>query len=697
MANTNVYPFGTGGQLPSSIGIINDLTTGGADKALSAQQGVVLNERIGENGTPIDLSEATELNGAVDTTYRWYTADGKSIVLPVSGYKHITIKTSTFTGGDLCRGFLTDSAFSQPSNGANVASSVIGDVFALGSDSSTIIPIPSGILYLVIRTKTGNSVSLINSILDDTKTGLYKEIAEQTEVEIVDGGKDVTSDFSFSSGQSYGSVGGQVSIDSSTRYSYTIVSSDHDGYSVKSQVPLNVSSPSSLIQYVDSNGLITRLLGTGLSPNAIFEHTFEFQEGEVSAYISGATGAVHIFNPINSVSYVPVVSVVEELSKRIDDISDGGDGTIKTQIDITPYIGGVLATAMNFIVRYGDDGGVEKLYFSRDLGKTWTSITNTIGSIVHAHIFTDGTIMLCSRSKVYWTKDFSTLTESSVYDENGDPFVGTDSFNAQFIETQDNSPINAQIDDGVEMHVWGDYVLSGTCRIWYTRDYGHTIKCAAKANGNGWEMEDGTIVNIRHIHRIKYRKEDGKWYINAGDSGNECVFVTGEYDVANDTWTWRLLAQGQNYKFGGFLFSKQGDCIYALSDYTQNQSSNGLFEVAIPNIGDISMWNKVFSFDHCNSKLITDFDGNKVVIPDVDVTNYFFVANKNNQFVKVAFSGVTAFLGSIIGPNYNGDYYCTLMTAWNNTTCLNPSLGSVNLTQMVRDLGIGSFMRNIPM
>ena len=42
MANQTVYPYGTNGELPSSIGIINDLVTGGADKALAAQQGVVI-------------------------------------------------------------------------------------------------------------------------------------------------------------------------------------------------------------------------------------------------------------------------------------------------------------------------------------------------------------------------------------------------------------------------------------------------------------------------------------------------------------------------------------------------------------------------------------------------------------------------------------------------------------------------------
>ena len=46
MANHTIYPYGTGGQLPSSIGIIDDLETGGSDKALSAEQGLVLKEAI---------------------------------------------------------------------------------------------------------------------------------------------------------------------------------------------------------------------------------------------------------------------------------------------------------------------------------------------------------------------------------------------------------------------------------------------------------------------------------------------------------------------------------------------------------------------------------------------------------------------------------------------------------------------------
>ena len=44
--NTTVYPFGINGDLPSSIGIVDDVYTGGSDKALSAQQGKILKEEI---------------------------------------------------------------------------------------------------------------------------------------------------------------------------------------------------------------------------------------------------------------------------------------------------------------------------------------------------------------------------------------------------------------------------------------------------------------------------------------------------------------------------------------------------------------------------------------------------------------------------------------------------------------------------
>lgn len=52
MANQTIYPYGTGGSLPASVGIINDLITGGSDKALSAEMGKYLGNLVGENSIP---------------------------------------------------------------------------------------------------------------------------------------------------------------------------------------------------------------------------------------------------------------------------------------------------------------------------------------------------------------------------------------------------------------------------------------------------------------------------------------------------------------------------------------------------------------------------------------------------------------------------------------------------------------------
>lgn len=62
MANTTVYPYGTGGSLPSSIGIINDRKTGGADKAWSAEQGKLACQDIDKNTEDLFSMFSTDIN-----------------------------------------------------------------------------------------------------------------------------------------------------------------------------------------------------------------------------------------------------------------------------------------------------------------------------------------------------------------------------------------------------------------------------------------------------------------------------------------------------------------------------------------------------------------------------------------------------------------------------------------------------------
>lgn len=70
MANRTVYPYGTDGQLPSSIGIVNDLVTGGVNKALSAQMGVTL------NGMVQDLADSMLLETANVEEEGFFFVDG---------------------------------------------------------------------------------------------------------------------------------------------------------------------------------------------------------------------------------------------------------------------------------------------------------------------------------------------------------------------------------------------------------------------------------------------------------------------------------------------------------------------------------------------------------------------------------------------------------------------------------------------
>lgn len=92
MANQTVYPYGTGGQLPSSIGIINDLTTGGADKALSAEMGKEIgNILVGESGEVI--SNWGEWTYSPNTPYRAFTIAARKTV--EGGI--ITVKLSSYS------------------------------------------------------------------------------------------------------------------------------------------------------------------------------------------------------------------------------------------------------------------------------------------------------------------------------------------------------------------------------------------------------------------------------------------------------------------------------------------------------------------------------------------------------------------------------------------------------------------------
>lgn len=71
MANITIYPFGLEGELPASVGVVDDLFTGGADKALSAEMGKLIGNELYRDGNVVqvlNMSQGTMLPV-------WFSAD----------------------------------------------------------------------------------------------------------------------------------------------------------------------------------------------------------------------------------------------------------------------------------------------------------------------------------------------------------------------------------------------------------------------------------------------------------------------------------------------------------------------------------------------------------------------------------------------------------------------------------------------
>lgn len=152
MANQTVYPYGTGGQLPASIGIVNDYVTGGADKALSAEMGKVFGEQLFNIFENEDLSSLPVNNYSLRNT-DWYSA-GKHIAPSVTPGDTIRLTAQGLNGyGGGLYAFMT-SAYTPPTNTSTVPPYVSGGRQWL-ANGSIILVVPEGAAYLCLCTKDG--------------------------------------------------------------------------------------------------------------------------------------------------------------------------------------------------------------------------------------------------------------------------------------------------------------------------------------------------------------------------------------------------------------------------------------------------------------------------------------------------------------------------------------------------------------
>lgn len=348
----------------------------------------------------------------------------------------------------------------------------------------------------------------------------------------------------------------------------------------------------------------------------------------------------------------------------------------------------VFATSMNYILKLENVGGVEKIATSEDLGKTWKYANNIIGDITAYHFFSDGTIMLCSPTKVFWSTNYTQWNKSTVYDHDGSVFVPT---GRHFFAMQTGDKLDFV--GNKEIHSWGDYVASGEARIWYTVDNGRTIKCSIKF---GVTPLGGVVRNIRHTHRVYYHAKTNYWYLTTGDGGSECMIIRGRYEPSADTWDWQILASGIEYKFGNIMID-DNNIAYIITDYTDPSliDKKGVYRVHASNLGAISQYRIIYKCDPLEwgaiapLSLLMDNNGNKVLLPDYLGGGFIWVARDGLNFKRVNVPG-GILMACTIGENYNGDVYCV---AYDGGSNLRLSGGSYNLTRILRENGITDFMR----
>lgn len=226
-------------------------------------------------------------------------------------------------------------------------------------------------------------------------------------------------------------------------------------------------------------------------------------------------------------------------------------------------------------------------------------------NITFSHIFKNGNILFATNSRIFLSKDnLKSYKEITVKDKNGNDYKPHTPQNPDYPGWYFHSlsGLDSWEIGGKEMLVWGNYcnVIGGAApvNIYYSTDYGETIKIAYSFGQNPFYRDDGTNrgwgitgtllgdpsnpVVCRHIHSVAYNPDENAFYACTGDedyhrlmrsaglktddsltadedhpNGYECHWLRGTYDLANDKWDWKVLltrSLNTRYKCGGISF-----------------------------------------------------------------------------------------------------------------------------------------------
>lgn len=340
----------------------------------------------------------------------------------------------------------------------------------------------------------------------------------------------------------------------------------------------------------------------------------------------------------------------------------------------------------NFKLKQEEEGGKAVYYYSKDYGTNWNKINRELGDLMFVHIFSNNVWLLCTKTECLTTRDFSSFEQSSVLDYDGSKINPGNYSNAFFFlyGTKDNTTII----NGKETLIWPDYYEGGgyISRVWFTKDFGKTIKCICK-NGETTIKEEP--LSIRHFHSANWDKHEQCLWVTTGDNGDQCKLLKGKIN-SEDSFSFEEITKGDNFKFGE-IFSDD-IYLYLVTDYTQGQNT-GIMRVS--KLSDLSnIDNYIYVTKTIDNSAVVNYvevDGIKFLNPDGIGWKKCYIADGDMQFKKILLeidSSILAIdfvLGPCRGLNENGDFIFAVFTNGYDITALKfNSQISIDMTATLR-------------
>lgn len=346
----------------------------------------------------------------------------------------------------------------------------------------------------------------------------------------------------------------------------------------------------------------------------------------------------------------------------------------------------IIYSARNYLVEDKELNGKRYLRISKDLGKTWKEFENTFGDLVYFHIFSTGDMLFSTKTWCYHIDNtLSQISPSQVYDYDGNTF--NPNAIEYFFQIGDCKNHIWKVDN-TEIIAWGDYSLETKDklyipRVWYSADYGKTVKCAIKFNET---KIDGKVQNCRHTHGVRFDKFNKVFYVMTGDNASQSQLIKGTYNPQNDVWDFKRLGSGNNYKFASVYFDKE--YAYLVTDYTTNATQSGIIKCKKDSLFDSSKFEYLYMNDENRALLCCEFDmnGNRILMPDGSVKTFIYYARGNYDFKKIPISE-HGYIEGFTSPNYAGDVYAGFGMAFPFTL-----YRYFNFTEAMRKSGVTDYM-----